>query len=81
VKASSFARKIKHLTRGRYVLVNSDEGFIVKSAFRSCPRCGWRGLWARTFARPGKWTYNVIAMTLRRDFAVCRSCSYWEELR
>lgn len=81
MKASSFGRKVKHLARGKYVLVDSHEDFFYRCAYSSCPRCGWQGLWARTFGRPGKWTFNVLAMTLRRQFAVCSSCSYWEEVR
>lgn len=79
MKAYPFARKVKHLRRGRFVLVDTAPGLTDQFALRRCPRCGWRGMVARTFARPGRYTYNVIAMTLRRSFAVCGGCDYWEE--
>lgn len=83
-RASSWTRKVKHLTRGQFVQVDSSPALKDGLAMEACRCCGWRGLYARTFRRPLIW--NVYTNTIRRRavrvFAVCgrEACQHWREL-
>ena len=79
-RASSWSRKVKHLTRGRYVQVDSDPALTDRLAMEVCPSCGWRGLYARTFARARIYANVIYRWRVVRTFSVCGGCRGWREL-
>lgn len=76
-------RKLKHLRRGRFGLVETPQPLIDRLALHVCDRCGWQGLWARTFQRPVMmivaWWYYPPP-TVRREFSLCPDCGLWQEI-